>query len=152
MNAKAVRGAMVLLFWIAAALLVLAAHRVLDPNSAVAAATVKVVAIVGVAFVYMRVTARELTLDHALSVGVAWLLFNVVAELLTAKVLGHGWFELIGAPSSPWLRNLLMIAWIGAPAVFSRSEPVETTVAKVSEEPTAPAPPAVSPVIAPRAS
>lgn len=117
---KLARAAMVMLFWIAAALLVLAAHQMLDPIAPLASAAVKVVAIVGAAFAYMRLSAYQATLDHALSVGVAWLLFNVIAELLTARVVGHGWFELIGSPSSPWLRNLLMIAWIASPAIFAR--------------------------------
>jgi hypothetical protein len=120
MPRKAARAAMVLLFWIAAAMLVLAAHQMLDPISLAAAATVKVVAIVGVALTYIRLTARGATLDHALSVGIAWLLFDIIAEITTASVIGHGWFGLIGSPSRPLLRDLLMITWVAAPAIFAR--------------------------------
>src|SRR6266550_2206252 len=94
---KVARGTYVVVFWIAAALLILAAHQILDPISAVGAGAVKVIAIVGVAFAYMRRTAPEATLDHALSVGVAWLLFDIFAELLVARMVRHAWFELIGS-------------------------------------------------------
>jgi hypothetical protein len=117
---KVARGAMVLLFWVAAALLVFAAHQLLDRISSVAAATVKVMAIVGVAFAYMRLTARETTLDHALFVGIAWLLFDIVAELATTSMVGRGWYQLIGSPAKASLRDLLMVTWITAPAIFAR--------------------------------
>src|SRR6266550_3320869 len=117
---KMARGTFVILFWMVAALLVLAAHQTLDPISSASAATMKVVAIVGVAFAYVRLIAREVTLDQALAVGVAWLLFDIIVELLAARMAGHGWFELIGSPGQPWLRNLLMVTWITAPAIFAR--------------------------------
>jgi hypothetical protein len=111
---------MVLLFWGVAALLVLETHRTLGETSIVMASTSKVIAIVVVAFAYMRLVPREPTLDHALSVGVAWLFFDIVAEMTTARVVGHGWYELIGSPAVGWLRNLIMVTWIGAPALFAR--------------------------------
>ena len=81
----------------------------------------KAAAIVAVAFAYMRLTARKATLDHALFVGVTWLVFSIVAELLFTRRLGHSWFELLGSPDSA-LRNILMFAWIGAPALFARQQ------------------------------
>src|SRR5947199_6887954 len=101
MEARAIRGAAVLLSWTAAALLVLSIHQTLDASSPAAAAAVKVVAIIGVAFAYVRLTAREVSLDHALAVGVAWLAFNVACEVTAAAVAGHGWYELIGLPTKP---------------------------------------------------
>jgi hypothetical protein len=120
MEAKAIRGTAVLLFWTTAALLVLAVHRTLDTSSPTAATAAKVIAIIGVAFAYVRLTAREVSLDHALAVGVAWLAFNIACEVTAAAVAGHGWYELIGLPSNPAVRNLLMITWLAAPAMFAR--------------------------------
>src|SRR5262245_49922347 len=108
---KVARGTFVVLFWMAAALIVLIAHQM---------PVLKIAGVVGMAFLYIRLTARQATLDEALAVGVTWLLLDIVAELVMAKVVGHGWFELIGSPGEPWLRNLLMITWIIAPAVFAR--------------------------------
>lgn len=104
------RCGLVLLFWTGAAALVFW----LGPFP------LKLLAIVGVAFAYMRWTRCGGSLDHAIAVGVAWLSFNIVAELVTAKIVGHGWYELIGSPAHATLRMLLMVAWLGAPAVFAR--------------------------------
>jgi hypothetical protein len=107
----------VLFSWAVASALVLGVDRTrLSPIAAVA---VKTSAIVLVAFGYMRLLARESTLDHALFAGVTWLLVSIVAELLVTRHLGRSWFELLGSPDSA-LRNVLMFAWIGAPALFAR--------------------------------
>jgi hypothetical protein len=111
MTAKVARMALVVLFWSVAAMLVLRAG----------AAPLKVVVIVAVAFAYMRLTARSATLDHAVAVGVAWLLFDIVAELVTATVVGHGWYELIGSPAQERMRDLVMVTWLAAPAIFARA-------------------------------
>ena len=116
----AARGATVVLFWIAAVLLVLAAHQLLDPVSAAAAVTMKVVVIVATAFVYIRVAARTATLGHALFVGIFWLTLGIVVELVTASMSGHGWFEIIGSPAKPLQRDLMLVAWIAAPTIFAR--------------------------------
>ena len=108
----------VLLYWAMAAALVLWTDRTL-PSSSAAGVGVKTAAIVLVAFAYMRLNARKATLDHALFVGVTWLVFSIVAELLLTRRLGRSWFELLGSPDSA-LRNILMFAWIGAPALFAR--------------------------------
>ena len=108
----------VLLYWAMAAALVFWADRTL-PSSSAASVGVKTAAIVLVAFAYMRLTARNATLDHALFVGVTWLVFSIVAELFLTRRLGRSWFELLGSPDSA-LRNILMFAWIGAPALFAR--------------------------------
>lgn len=107
----------VLLWWAGAAALVLIADRTIAAPAAGVA--VKTAVIVLVAYGYMRLSAREATLDHALFVGVSWLVMTIVAELLMAQHFGHSWFELLGSPDSA-LRNILLFAWIGAPAVFAR--------------------------------
>src|SRR5437016_855913 len=107
----------VLLYWAMAAALVLGADRTL--TSSAARVGVKGAAIVLVAFAYMRLTAREATLDHALFVGVTWLVLSIAAELLLTRRFGRNWFDLLGSPDSA-LRNVLMFAWIGAPALFVR--------------------------------
>lgn len=110
----------VLLYWVVAAALVLGADRVLI--SPAARVTLKAAAIIATAFAYMRLTAREATLDHALFAGVTWLVLSIVAELLLTRHFGRGWFDLLGSPDSA-LRNILMFAWIGAPALFARFHP-----------------------------
>lgn len=100
----------VVLFWAAAAALVLASHS----------EAVKIGAIVIVAFSYIRVM-REATLEHAFLVGVAWLVFAIVAEVFEAFTTGRGWFDLLGSPAHPLLRVALLLAWIGAPALFVRN-------------------------------
>lgn len=109
---------MVLLFWIAAVLLVLASQRILDPISLAAAVSMKVLAIVAIAFGYMRLTARTATLAHAFFVGIFWLIFDIVAELVATGLAGHGWFDLIGSPVQPLQRDLMLITWVVAPAIF----------------------------------
>jgi hypothetical protein len=107
----------VLLYWAIAAVLVLAADRAL--LSPAARVGIKAGAIILTAFAYMRLTARDATLDHALFAGVTWLVLSIAAELLLTRHFGRGWFDLLGSPDSA-LRNILMFAWIGAPAIFAR--------------------------------
>jgi hypothetical protein len=111
---------LVLLFWGVAVLLVIAAHVTLDPISTVACIVAKTVALLAVAFAYMKFAAREATIDHALFVGATWLVLAIVMEIAMTSHAGHGWFELIGPPTSA-LRNLLMFAWILGPAIFAHA-------------------------------
>ena len=106
-----------LLFWMAAAVLVALVDRFFSAPGA--SVPLKTAAIILVAFAYMRFTAPEVTLDHALFVGVVWLSLSIAAELLVSRHLRRSWFVLIGSPDSA-LHNLLMFAWIGAPALFAR--------------------------------
>lgn len=110
---------MVVLFWIVAALIVAWAEGTVGRSWPAACVAVKTCVIVMVAFVYMRLTATEVSLDHALMVGITWLALAMVAEIMETRHLGHNWFELLGSPDSA-LRNVLMIAWIVAPALFAR--------------------------------
>ena len=108
---------LVVSYWGIAAVAVITLHRIV-PTPPVACATLQTLAIVATALVYMKFAASEATIDHALFVGAAWLVLSIVAELVIAKHVGHGWFEIIGSPASA-LRNVLMFAWILAPALFA---------------------------------
>jgi hypothetical protein len=112
---------MVVLFWTIAAVLVLAAHQRIGPISPAAAVTVEIASIVLVAFSYIRLTARDATVDHALFVGIIWTVFGIVAEITATTIGGRRWFELLGTPARPMLRDLLLFAWIAAPALFARA-------------------------------
>ena len=116
----AVRMAMLAVFWAAAAGLVLAADRIVDPWSAAAGLCAKVAAIFLVSFAYMRLAGRHATVDQALIAGAAWLALDIVVEVAAARVSAHGWFGLIGSPHEPVLRQILLIVWILAPAAFAR--------------------------------
>ncbi|HVR39692.1 MAG TPA: hypothetical protein VMU84_11400 [Thermoanaerobaculia bacterium] len=108
-------AALVLLFWLIAALLVMGVNSALVRVTPGAAAVVKIAAIVSAAFGYMRLTARNATVDHALLVGLVWLLLDVGAEIAVAR------FALLGTPARPAMRDVLLLAWIIAPALFARS-------------------------------
>src|SRR5438046_1500087 len=94
---KRLPGTFALLFsWSVAAALVVSADGTMA--SPVLAVVVKTCAIVAVAFVYMRLIAHEVSLDHALFAGVAWLILAILAEIAMTRHLGHAWFELLGSP------------------------------------------------------
>ena len=112
-------GLTALAFWIAAAIGVVAAHVELEPRSAILGAAATLAAIVLSAGAYMRLGARHAGTTHALGAGIAWLVLSIVAELLVATRLGHGWFALLGSPAHPLLRNVYLFAWIFAPALFA---------------------------------
>jgi uncharacterized MnhB-related membrane protein len=112
-------AAFVLLFWIIAVLLVIAAEQLFrqaEPWMSVAA---KTIAIVATAFAYMRIAAPGATLDHALGVGAMWLVLVIVVEVAVSMHIGRAWFQLLGSPDSA-LRNVLLVAWIAAPALFAK--------------------------------
>lgn len=115
----------VLLFWIVAAVLVTAGHLELDARSRTWSAAVSVAAVVAVSYGYTRLCARCSGIDHALAVGVAWLVLTIVAEATISTRVGHGWYALIGAPDRPLLRNLFLFVWVFAPALFARREAAE---------------------------
>src|SRR5258708_3719981 len=94
----------ILLFWIAAAALVVLAHGML---------AAQVVAIVVAGLAYVRLTAPRATLQHALGVGIVWVVLSIGAELLRG-------YSLIGLPAHPIQRDLLLLCWIVAPALFAR--------------------------------
>ena len=79
--------------------------------------------IVLTAWLYVRLTAPECTVDQALIVGIVWLLLDIGAEIAITTYLGRRWSDLIGSPASPALRDLLLFTWIGAPAMFFEEPP-----------------------------
>jgi len=113
--------ALVLLFWMIAALLIVGTHRIVDPISSNAGVVLKLGAIVASGFAYMRLTARKATVDHALFVGLAWLLLDIISEIVASQAVGSGWFVLIGAPTSH-VRDLMLFTWVVSPAIYARYE------------------------------
>ena len=109
----------VLSFWAAAAFVAILCHR-LDAISAALGATLQTVGIFAAGFAYMRLGVPDATVDHALVVGVVWLVLGVITEVAMAENVGHGWYELLGSPARPLWRDLLLFAWVAAPAVFAR--------------------------------
>ena len=106
--------------WVIAAGLVLAANYFLEPVSPALDAVIKLAVLITVGFGYMRIM-RESTIEHALLVGSSWLALAVVVEVFEASTTGRGWFDLIGSPSHPVIRTVLLIAWVAAPALFVRT-------------------------------
>ena len=106
--------------WAVAALLVVVSHRTLGTVSIAACVAVKALAILASGYVYMRLLARDATVEHALLVGVTWLLLDIGAEIAIASTLGTRWYLLLGSPAYPIFRDVLLFAWVAAPAVFAR--------------------------------
>ena len=115
---------LVVLTWAVAAALVLAANYEIEPVSPALDVVVKVIAIVVAALVYVRLCMPRTTLEGALAVGAAWLVLAIVVEVFEASTTGRGWFDLIGSPAHPVIRVVLLIAWVGAPALFVRARSV----------------------------
>ena len=114
------RATSIVLFWVVGAMLTIAAHVATASMAPRVIVVAKLCAIFVAAYAYMRLTAREAAVDHALFVGVAWLSLGIVAEVVMAATAGHGWFDLLGSPQKPLLRDVLLFAWIVAPALFAR--------------------------------
>lgn len=113
---------LVLLFWMVAAVLVLAAHAAIEPLSARAGAIATVALLVLTAFGYTHLVARDAGVSHALGVGIAWLVLAIAAEMASTAAAGHSWFTLLGSPDRPLLRQILLFAWIFSPSLFARRE------------------------------
>lgn len=128
-HSYAVTAATVVLFWAVAATAVVAVHLTLDPVSQWAAVVVKAATIVIAGWLYVALTARRCTIDHALLVGIAWLLLDIGAEIVLSRHLGKGWFDLIGTPRQPALRDLLLLTWVVAPALFATGPSKDETYA-----------------------
>ena len=114
------RATMIVLFWVVAAVFVVVAHSRIEFVSPVASVVVKTCTLVLTSLAYMKLAAREGTVHHALFVGLAWLLLAIAAEVTMTAITGHSWFDLIGTPGRPYLRDVLLFAWIASPALFAR--------------------------------
>jgi hypothetical protein len=117
----ATTAALVITFWSIAAAAVAILHQRIDATSPVASVAVKVAAVVVVAAAYIRLTAARTTVDNALLVGTAWVVFGIAAEIAVTTTSGRQWFALLGSPANFILRSVLLIAWVIAPALFIRS-------------------------------
>ena len=100
----------VVAFWIIAALLV----------STTGSLVLKTGVIVLAALAYMRIAGREATIEHALLVGMAWTSMSIVAEIIVATTSHRSWSGLLGAADHAAFRNVLLVTWLAAPAVFAR--------------------------------
>ena len=113
---------LITVFWLGAAMGAVTAQKELDPISPAGGAAATIVAIVLSACGYTRAFARYAGLSHALAVGMTWLLLGIVAEMTMTAHLGHAWYSILGPPAHPLLRDVLLLVWIFAPAVFARGE------------------------------
>ncbi len=111
---------MIVLFWAIAAVVLVTAHRTIEPLSAIACVAAKSCVLILTSLAYIRLTAREATVNHAIFVGIAWLLRAMAVEIALTASRGQGWFDLIGSPDSPYLRDVLLFSWIASPALFVR--------------------------------
>jgi len=118
----ATTAGLVTLFWLIAAAGAGAVHTAIDPLSASGGAVASIAVIVVCAWCYTRFCARWAGISHALGVGIAWLMFGIVAEMAVTTRLGHGWYAVLGTPARPLLRNIFLFVWIFAPAIFARRE------------------------------
>ncbi len=118
-------GVLVVVFWIAAAVLVATCHIELDARSESGSAVAAIASIMLAAYAYTHFCARCAGIDHVLGVGIAWLLFAVIAEITIASRIGHGWYALLGTPDRPLLRNISLFVWVFAPALFARRQDQE---------------------------
>jgi hypothetical protein len=109
-------------FWSLAAFIVMAAGLRLDRISNTGALLAKVAVILLVAFAYMRVGVRHAAFEHALFAGIVWASLSLLAEMVMAIRVHHAWGALIGSPAHDVLRNVLLLAWIAAPAIFARRD------------------------------
>lgn len=105
--------------WALAAGAVALLHRSLEARFPGSCVAVSVTVIVMMAFAYMRVAARDATIDQALLIGIAWGLLTIVAEIVDVTKFSPT-YPLLGSPAHEAFRDVMLIAWIGAPALFAR--------------------------------
>lgn len=123
--AFAATAAFAALVWIIAALCVGGAHVAFDPLWPAFGAAVEIAVILLCAGGYMRFCAPRAGAGHALGVGIAWLTFGIITEIVVTMRLGHGWYAILGSPQRPLLRNVFLFVWIFAPALFARREELD---------------------------
>ncbi len=118
------RAALALFVWIGAAATVASATPAFAQMSPGAVLASKIFAIVVFAYAYMRATP-DCTIDHALFVGVSWLVLSIITEVVISARSGHQWFALLGSPQHPFARDILLFIWVAAPALFARRRSLE---------------------------
>jgi hypothetical protein len=97
----------------------LGAHGPFSGLPCAVVALVKIALIVGAGGLYARVV-RGAPSDLVLATGVAWLTFSIAADVVTG-IRSAGAYQLLGDPLAPQrLRDLTMLAWLVAPALFAR--------------------------------
>ena len=111
----------VMLCWLIAAAAVATIHAQLSASLATAATTAVIIVC---AYCYTRFCAPCGGFNHALGVGVAWLLLGIVSEIVMTTQLGRGWYAILGRPDRPLLRNITLLVWTFAPALFARQEDI----------------------------
>ena len=116
---------LVILFWAAAACSVAAAQTYLLPISPAAATVATIAAILAAAYGYTRSCAPQAGITHALSVGSAWLMLGIAAEIAMESHLAHDWHAVLGSPDRPLLRNVFFFVWIFAPVLCARRDGAE---------------------------
>jgi hypothetical protein len=110
------------LFWLAAAALAGTALVRVEPLSVPGGWAAAIASVFLCAYGYTRLCARHAGITHALTVGIAWLVLAIVAEIAMTTHLGRGWYDLIGTPDRPLLRNTFLFVWVFAPACFAQRE------------------------------
>ena len=63
---------------------------------------------------------RPRSVRHAFIAGAAWLALSVATEIAMTLILHRGWFALLGEPSARWRRDVVVMTWLTAPALFVR--------------------------------
>ena len=107
-------------FWAVTAWLVLMVDQRLAHVGPAACLTAKIVIIITIALAYVRLGAHDATFDHALFTGIGWAVLSIIAEMIMVSNFNRSWHPLLGSPAQPVARDVLLLAWIGAPAMFSR--------------------------------
>jgi hypothetical protein len=116
---RTIRNAiMILLFWSLAALSVVGADRHIAATSPLSIA-VKLCAIGVAAAACVRLCETDSPIEDALMVGAAWLGLSTLTEILMSSRSARGWFELLGSPSTPMVRNVLLLAWAMGPVLIA---------------------------------
>ena len=108
-----------LFFWVITAGTVAAAHRFIEPRSPVACLALSLLAITTMAFAYMRLAAHDATIEQAIFVGLGWVTLALLAEVIDVSSFTPT-YPLFGSPAHETFRDLMVIAWIAAPALFAR--------------------------------
>jgi hypothetical protein len=117
---RAASAILAVMFWAVAALIAGAGHLVIDQISLLGGTAVSAAGILVSAWCYMRLGAHEPTVDHAVTIGAAWLLMTIATEMVMTVVMGRHWFVLLGNPEHGVLRTLFLFIWVGAPALFAQ--------------------------------